>query len=220
MIRVLVVDDHRTFTDLVSMALDAQPDLECVGAARDAAGARALVDDLLPDVVLMDVNLGATGGLELTSELLARHPDLRVVVLTAHGSPAVIRRAVAVGACAVLPKDGSLPELLSTLRSAGPGSVQVHPSLMQGLVGGPGDEEEKPLGVSLTPRESHVLHLLAQGYDVRAIAKELRISVSTCRGYVKSLLMKLDAHSQLEAVVIAGMHGLLDSPPGEDPGRW
>ena len=110
--RVLVVDDHRTFTDLVVLALAAEPDLDCVGAAHDADSARAMVQQHAPDVILMDVNLGAQDGLDLTAELVAAHPGLRVVVLTAHGDAAVMRRAATAGACALLPKDGSLPELL------------------------------------------------------------------------------------------------------------
>ena len=210
---VLVVDDHKTFTDLVRMALESEPDLACVGTAHDVRTARAMVEEHDPDVVLMDVNLGAEDGLELTADLVAANPALRVVVLTAHGEATVTRRAVAAGACAVLPKDGSLPELLHGLHTASTGSVAVHPSLLRKLVNG---EQHAPPDDSvplspLTPREMHVLQLLAQGRDVRAISRELHISVNTCRGHVKNVLMKLGAHSQLEAVVVAGVHGLVET---------
>jgi DNA-binding NarL/FixJ family response regulator len=212
--RVLVVDDHCTFAELVVVALAHEEDLDCVGAAHDAGQARRMTRELVPDVVLMDVNLGKHDGLDLTAELVAAHPGLRVVVLTAHADSDTMRRAAAAGACALLPKDGSLPDLLNGLRTARPGGFVVHPALLRTLV-----TEQRASGQAagphpvLTPRELRVLQLLADGRDTRSIAGELRISVNTCRGYVKNVLMKLDAHSQLEAVVIAGRHGLVDAGP-------
>jgi DNA-binding NarL/FixJ family response regulator len=213
-VRVLVVDDHCTFAELVVVALALEQDLDCVGAAHDADSARRMTRELTPDVILMDVNLGDQDGLDLTAELVKEHPELRVVVLTAHADGAAMRRAAAAGACALLPKDGSLPDLLNGLRSARPGGFVVHPALLRTLV----TEESSsasPAGPQpvLTPRELLVLQLLAEGRDTRSIAGQLKISVNTCRGYVKNVLMKLDAHSQLEAVVIAGRHGLVDAGP-------
>ncbi|MEN8706136.1 MAG: response regulator transcription factor [Nocardioides marinisabuli] len=214
--RVLVVDDHRTFTDLTSLALATEDDLQCVGTATDSARARRLVEQHHPDVVLMDVNLGGEDGLVLTEELLRLRPTLRVVVLTAYADLGVLRRAAAAGACALLPKNGSLPELLEVLRTARPGGLVVHPSLLRRLVGESGGATASASPVPrLTARERAVLDRLAQGHDVRWIARDLDITVNTCRGYVKSLLAKLDAHSQLEAVVAATAHGLLHGPgPG------
>jgi len=208
--RVLVVDDHKTFTDLVVMALAGEADLVCVGAAHHASAARTMTSELDPDVVLMDVNLKTDNGLDLTEELLAARPELRVVVLTAHSDVEVMRRAARIGACALLPKDGSLPELLDALRYSRPGGFRVHPTLLHALItedaGGLKSSAPAP---SLTAQEQRVLELLAEGRDVRGISRELDISVHTCRGYVKSLLSKLDAHSQLEAVVVARTHGLV-----------
>ena len=141
---------------------------------------------------------------------MAARPELRVVVLTAHGDVRVMRRAAKVGACALLPKDGSLPELLDALRNARPGGFRVHPALLHALI----TEDLAGLARSggppaLTAQEQRVLDLLAEGRDVRSISRQLDISVHTCRGYVKALLVKLDAHSQLEAVVVARTHGLV-----------
>jgi DNA-binding NarL/FixJ family response regulator len=211
-VRVLVVDDHCTFAELVVVALAHEEDFDCVGAAHDAGQARSMARELRPDVILMDINLGDHDGLDLTAELVEEHPALRVVVLTAHADGDAMRRAAAAGACALLPKDGSLPDLLNGLRSARPGGFVVHPALLRTLV-----TQERSSGTApgpvptLTPRELLVLQLLAKGRDTRSIAHELKISLNTCRGYVKNVLMKLDAHSQLEAVVIAGRHGLVDA---------
>ena len=210
--RVLMVDDHRTFTDLVGVALAGEPDLEFLGAAHDRAEARRLVGELQPDIVVMDVNLGDEDGLELSADLLSDDPELRVVVLTAHGDARVMRRAAAVGACALLAKDGSLPELLAGLRGAKRGGLVVHPELLRTLVVSDEEPTGPPMDLALTPRELAVLQRLADGRQVNAIAKELGISVHTCRGYVRAVLSKLGAHSQLEAVVVAVMHGLVDAP--------
>lgn len=208
--RVLVVDDHRTFTDLIGLALRSEPDLECVGAAHDVGQARAMVAALQPDLVLMDVNLGEDDGLDLAAELLCDDEELQVVVLTAFGDAGVMRRAAAAGASALLPKDGSLPDLLGGLRRARRGGLEVHPELLRTLVTEEARSPEQP-DPDLTRRELTVLELLADGRTVTVIAKDLGISVNTCRGYVKTLLAKLGVHSQLEAVVAAGNRGLLDA---------
>lgn len=212
-VRVVVVDDHRTFSDLVRLALDHEPDLECVATAHDGAEARSQVLRLLPDVVLMDVDLGPEDGLRLTQELRAELPALRVVVLSAHCDAGVMRRAAAAGACALLPKGEPLPDLLRALRHARLGELYVHPGLLPSLVAeaDPPARRRAPRP-TLTPRETLVLQLLADGRQVTEIARRLGISVHTCRGYVKSLLAKLGAHSQLEAVAVAGRCGLIDAP--------
>jgi DNA-binding NarL/FixJ family response regulator len=205
--RVVVVDDHRTFADLLALALRAEPDLECIGTAHNVEQAMNMVGALGPDLVIMDVQLGDGDGIAATALLTERFPDLRVVVLTANVSQSLMRRAFDAGACALLRKDGALDEMLHALRNAQRGEFVVHPGLLMELV-----KTSPPLPApSLTERERQVLQRLAAAEDARTIARELGISVSTCRGYVKNLLAKLGAHSQLEAVVIAMRHGLINA---------
>lgn len=166
-----------------------------------------LVEALGPDLVLMDVRLGEGDGIAVTAQLTAAYPLLRVVVLTAHSDTALMQRAADAGACALLPKDGSLPDMLAALRGARRGGLVVHPALLRTLVASqPARGGYLP---ALTAREVDVLRMLAAGLDTRATAKALGISLSTCRGYVRNVLSKLGAHSQLEAVVIATNHGLV-----------
>jgi DNA-binding NarL/FixJ family response regulator len=204
-LRVIVVDDHTTFSDLLCLALNAEDDLECVGTAADRDATLTMVSDVRPDIVVMDVQLGGDDGVEVTAQLTARHEDLRVVILTAHASRDLMRRAIAARACGLLPKNGALPDLLRTLRSARRGGFVVDPRLFQSLL----EKPEDPLP-ALTPRELMVLRQLAAGKDTTTVARQLGLSVHTCRGYVKSLLVKLDAHSQLEAVAIAIRRGIVD----------
>ena len=191
------MDDHRTFGDLVCLALRAEPGLDWVGAAHDATDARAQVCQHEPDIVVMDVDLGEVDGLDLTAELRAERPAMLVVVLTAYVDSRILRRAAVAGACALLPKGGPLQELLDGLRNARHGEFYVPASLLLDMVAGPaspGSSGARP--PALTPREALVLDLLADGRHVGGIAQDLSISPHTCRGYVKALLSKLGAHSQ------------------------
>ncbi|HYO39988.1 MAG TPA: response regulator transcription factor [Nocardioidaceae bacterium] len=205
--RVVIVDDHKVFAELLALALGAESDLECVGHAQTVSDGAALVNTLRPDIVVMDVQLGDGDGIAATAELTAAHPELRVVVLTAFVERGLLQRAAAANACALLPKDGELVGMLQALRTAKRGGFAVHPELLRRLVAR--NDSQQPRPPSLTRREQEVLQMLAAGLDARLISREMGISVNTCRGYVKTLLAKLGAHSQLEAVAIAMRHGLI-----------
>jgi len=209
--RVVVVDDHQTFTELLALALDSLPDFECVGQAHSAAAAHDLVHRSVPDIVLVDVALGGDHGLALSAELVARHDHLRVVALTAQASRALALGALRAGVCALLHKEGSLRHLLSTLRTARGGAFVVAPELLQSLTirTGDGQVDVLPLATPLSDREIETLVLMAEGVDARGAARRLDISIHTYRGHVRRVLTKLHAHSQLEAVAIAKRHRLL-----------
>lgn len=206
--QVVVIDDHRTFADLLAVALAGEPDLTCVGVAETTVEGLALVERLRPEVVVMDVRVGQDDGIDATATLLERLPDTRVVILTAHADRNVLNRASDAGACALLPKDGCLAEVLTALRNARRGGLVVHPRLLRRIVAA-----ARPLVAAyvppLTPREQQVLQFLADGRDARSVSRELGISLHTCRGYIKVLLQKLEAHSQLEAVATASRMGLV-----------
>lgn len=204
--RVMVVDDHRTFAELLARALDAEDDIVCVGHASNADEAIRLVGELHPDVVLMDLELPGRDGISVTAQLTAEYPDLKVLILTAHAGTGALTRAGAAGACGFLAKDGSLDEVLDALRTAHCGSLVLTSHLAAGFAEKPSSQGPD---IGLTPRELEVLRLLGQGRDPRGIARELGVSLHTCRGYVKCVLAKLDVHSQLEAVVVASRSGLI-----------
>ena len=204
---VLVVDDHTTFAQLAEFALAAEPDLDCVGTAYSVTDALAKVRALRPDVVVMDVHLGDGDGVAATAELTEDLPELRVVILSAHLDDAVVQAAAAAGASAVLPKDGNLCDLLHAVRTCTRGHMLVPRQAM--TTRGAIPSQEPPVRQLLTPREQEVLQMLGSGAGVHVIARELGISLATCRGHVKAVLTKLGAHSQLEAVVLAMQHRLI-----------
>ncbi|MGJ7441910.1 response regulator [Aquipuribacter sp. MA13-6] len=207
---VLVVDDHSTFAELLGGALDREPDLRCVGHATSAAQALEMAVSLRPDLVVMDVRLPDVDGFIATERVLEAVPTTTVVILTAHASTELVHRAASSGASGFLPKDGALSVVLDTLRSARRGSIIVPPSLLTtDRTAGHASVSHRPSAVELTPRELEVLHHMAQGHDVVTTSRRLGIAESTCRGHVKTILVKLDAHTQLEAVVKAVRRGIV-----------
>lgn len=205
--RVVVVDDHTVFAEVLALALEREGDFQCVGHAQGVETGLAMVDALRPEIVVMDVRLADGDGIAATAELVERHPELRVVILTGEVDHTLLRRAAAAKASALALKDGELGDILAILRTVDRGGFAVAPRLLGRLVGGTEVPEQRV--PPLTARERDVLRMLAAGLDARQIAQEMGISVHTCRGYVKSLLQKLGAHSQLEAVATAMRHGLL-----------
>jgi DNA-binding NarL/FixJ family response regulator len=211
LLKVLVVDDHMVFAQLVDRALAHEDDLICVGIAPSLAKARAMCAAVRPDVVLMDVQLPDGDGVNAGADLVRDYPEMRIVVLSAFVDGALLRRATRSGVTALQAKDGDLEDLLHAVRFSQPGSLAVPPRLLHQLM----NEEEPPeLHPDLTQREHEVLRLLASGRDLTFISREMSISVHTCRGHVKNLLAKLGVHSQLQAVVVAMRHGLIG--PGDE----
>jgi DNA-binding NarL/FixJ family response regulator len=201
---ILVVDDHTTFAELLTGALSQEPDLRSVGVADDVESSVRLCAALRPDVVVMDYHLSGGNGVTASARILRERPGTRIVMLTGDPTQHVLEAAASTGICAFLPKDGSLATLLETIRNARCGTMAVHPSLLAAPARRPA------AGVpALTQRELQVLRLMAEGHGVGANARLLNITPNTCRGYVKTILAKLGAHSQLEAVAAASRLGLL-----------
>lgn len=207
-LRVLVVDDHRTFAELLTQAIDREPDLVSVGHATTGGGGVSMFARLRPDVVLMDLQLPDIDGFVATAQIVAMSPGVRVIMLSAHATATVVDKAVTSGACGFLPKDGHFADMLTTIRTARPGALAVDPALVTRLIDQPATGRPT-LARPLSQRELSVLIHMADGRDVTSIAQKMGISSHTCRGHVKGVLSKLGAHSQLEAVIIAVRIGLI-----------
>ncbi|MDD7939476.1 response regulator transcription factor [Actinomycetospora lutea] len=193
---VLVVDDHRVFTDALRASLERQRDVAAVVVAHSVGEALAHARRTALDAAIVDLDLPDGSGLDVVAALRELRPATRTIVLTAHARCDLAERAVAAGAAAFLAKEGTLDRVLAALRAPVPAAPVV-------------DAAVPPGRVELTPRECDVLRLLGQGREPARIATELKLSLHTVRGHVKTLMAKLDAHSQLEAVVAAHRRGLI-----------
>jgi ActR/RegA family two-component response regulator len=129
-LRILIVDDHTTFSDLLAGALGREPDLQSVGAAKSVASAVTMFRDVRPDVVIMDLYLPDGSGLQAAERILAEAPETRIVMLTGNPSQEALREAARIGICGFLPKDGALGVMLDTLRHAHVGNMIVNPALV------------------------------------------------------------------------------------------
>jgi DNA-binding NarL/FixJ family response regulator len=208
---VLVVDDHRTFAELLSGAL-AAAGMDAVGIAFSAAQGVAMAQELQPDIVVMDIQMPRQDGLSATRRIREIAPDAVVAVVTAHHDPDWVVRAAQAGASAFIPKDGSLSEMIDVLTRVQAGQMLVAPSTFTGgreVI--PSPRESAEVCPQLTRREQEVLECLGSGMQVKAIARVLGITLETCRGYVKSLHAKLGVRSQLEAVIKAQQLQLIGS---------
>lgn len=206
---MLVIDDQRTFASLLQEALARQPDFARVHAAFDLDTGLEQVARCRPDVVILDVHFAGDSrdGIDVVRDIRSVHPGTRVILLTGQDDPSLVGRAAVAGASALMAKNGSLDDILRVLRTETSGGLTVDPLLLQALAT---DAAPGPQGPALTPREADVLAMLVLGLDGKTISNHLEISLNTTRSYIKSLLSKLHAHSQLEAVAIARRRGLLD----------
>ena len=198
---VVVVDDHAVLAGALAAALASQPDFGTVVTAGDVDEGARLLAQVRPRLAVLDVRLEAGDGLTLLAELAVLSPDTRVVVLTAHVQPTVIRRARALGAYAVLAKGTTLAELLRALRQVAAGE-----NLLATL---PSDLEDDASRL-LTRRETEILQLLATGRDPRQISRALGLSTHTIRDHVKSIRAKLGVQTQLAAVSEAIQRGIIE----------
>ncbi len=221
-VRVLIVDDHSVVRRGLRMFLEDDPELEIVGEARDGAEAVAQAQALKPDVVLMDLLMPVMDGITATGIIRRQLPDTEVIALTSVLEDASVVGAVNAGAIGYLLKDTHSDELCRAIKAAAAGQVQLSPGAAARLlreVRAPDSPE------ALTPRETDVLRLLAEGKANKQIAADLTIGENTVRTHVSSILAKLGVQSRTQAALYAAQIGLAKleragtATPGPAPER-
>ena len=214
-IRVLIADDHTIFRAGVRLLLEAKPDIEVVGEALNGDEAIALAETLKPNVILMDIAMPGTNGLEATRLIKARFPAIQVLVLTMHRSEEYFFEILKTGASGYILKAAETNDLITAIRAVFRGEVFLYPTMAKQLLSeylkrlGEGEKSDQP---TLTPREKEVLRLLAEGYSNGEIAKRLVVSLSTVHSHHTNIMRKLNLSSRHELVLYARQNGLvLDS---------
>lgn len=209
-IRILVVDDHPVVRDGLIAMLSTQPDFAVVGGAGSGAAAVAQAQTLQPDVMLLDLEMPEMDGVEALRRLRERHASVRAIVFTAFDTDERIVSAVQAGAQGYLLKGAPREEIFTAVRVVHAGGSLLQPVVASRLLRQVSAESSAPHDPdALTPREQHVLKLLAQGLQNKEIALEMHITERTVKFYVSSILSKLGAGNRTEAVRLAVQRGLV-----------
>ena len=218
MIRVVLVDDQELVRTGFAMVVDSQSDLTVVGQAANGSQALDVVATTTPDVVLMDVRMPVLDGVEATRRLLARHPSVRVIVLTTFDLDDHAYAALKAGASGFLLKDASAEDVLAAIRAVHSGDAVLAPSTTRRLIERvapslPGPSTGPDPLERLTDREREVLGRIARGDSNAEIAARLFLSEATVKTHVGRILTKLALRDRVHAVVLAYEIGLVR--PGE-----
>lgn len=205
--RIAIVDDHPLVRDGLKLRLSAHPALALVGEAGDAAEAFDMVDRHAPELVLMDVGMKGTNGIDLTAQLLRQHPRLRVLMLSMYDNPEYVNRAMQAGARGYVLKDAPSDEILDAIAAINAGRTYL-----SSAISGRMSRSQAPRPV-LSPRESEILAGLARGHASRQIAEALGLSVRTVETHRQNIKRKLGLEGQAELIKYAVEH-CRDHAPG------
>ena len=212
MIRVLVVDDHAILRDGIRSLLESQEDIIVVGEACDGSEAIDLVSKLLPDIVLMDISMPKTNGLEATRIIKERFPQVKVLILTQHDNREYIAPALGAGASGYVLKRSGRREMLNAIRQVHENGAFLTSNITQEVLqeysqpGRNGKEHEQ----HLTDRERQVLQLLVEGNSNKEIALSLGISPKTVSVHRTNIMSKLDVQNTVELIRFATSNPLLN----------
>lgn len=220
MIRVLIADDHLVVREGLRTILEAASDLDLVGEAIDGAEAVRLVEELSPDVVLMDLRMPNVDGIEAIRRIKARYSDVEIVILTTYNDDEYIVQGLRAGARGYLLKDSSRNTLFDTIRAAARGESLLPSAVVDRVVAHLAEPQPTHVQAgNLSEREQEVLALLAQGAANKEIAAKLTITERTVKAHVTSIFNKLGVNSRTEAVAVALRSGLLSDQKPDGSGR-
>jgi DNA-binding NarL/FixJ family response regulator len=210
-IRTLIVDDHALFRRGLEIVLVSESDIEVVGQAGDGAEAVKKAAESVPDIVLMDVRMPRSSGIQACRAIKGAAPSAKIIILTMSDEEEDLFEAIRAGASGYLLKDIPLDEVAEAVRAVHGGQSLISPSMAGKLLTefatlAKRDQGQPPRQLpapKLTDREMQVLKLVARGMNNRDIAKELFISDNTVKNHVRNILEKLQIHSRMEAVMVA-----------------
>lgn len=208
-IRVVVADDHALLRSGLRLVLDAQPDVEVLGEAEDAADALRIITATRPDVALVDLAMPGGGGLAVLQGLKANRSTTRALVITMHDTLPYLRAALDAGAAGYVTKKVSAEDLVAAVKAVARGGTWIDVAVETGEPPAAAPTPTPAVDSHLSGREREVLELLAQGFTNREIAERLGVSVKTVEGYRARLLDKLGMKTRAELVRYAMETGIL-----------
>ena len=209
--KILLCDDQAVIRDGLEMLLNLEQDFQVVGAASDGAEAIELAVQKQPDLILMDLKMPGTNGIEATRQIHARFPQIKILVLTTYDDDEWVFDAIRAGASGYLLKDTSRQKIIEAIRGTMDGKAFIDPNVAGKLMNQVASHQKQPTSIlaeKLTDRELDVLRLIAKGFNNNDIAGQLHLSEGTVRNHVSAILEKLGVSDRTQAAVIAIQHGL------------
>ncbi|MEK3758274.1 response regulator transcription factor [Paenibacillus sp. FSL P4-0338] len=211
--KILIVDDHMVVREGLKMILETDDHFEIAGEAENGQAALRLIDELSPDVVLLDLNMPVMSGEETLQALKARHSEIPVIILTTYNEDGLMINALALGAKGYLLKDTSRDELFRTIESAIRGSTLLQADILtkvfaakeRSKIAGARDTEP----VNLTDKELLILQLVARGFKSKEIAFDMGVTERTIKSHLTNIYSKLGVESRAQAVATAIEQGIL-----------
>jgi two-component system response regulator NreC len=210
-VRIVIVDDHAVVRSGLRLLLEREEGLEPVDEAADANEAIFRVIEHKPDVILIDVTMPGTSGIDAIPKLRAASPGSKVLVLSMHDDPRYVRDAFAAGASGYVLKEAADAEVVAAIREVSTGGSYVNPALGARMVAAETKERAEADADPLSEREHEVLRLLALGHTNQEIAKSLYISVRTAETHRAHIMQKLGLSSRADLVRYALAKGILES---------
>ncbi len=211
MIRVLLADDQTLVRGAFALLVNSADDMEVVGEAGTGDEAVTLTRDLHPDVVLMDIRMPNTDGIEATRQITAANGSSKVLILTTFETDTNVLRGLRAGACGFLPKDTRPDALLDAIRTVATGEALLSPGATRAVITRALSRPDAPTPerlATLTAREHEVLRLVAAGRSNQEIADELFVSPLTAKTHVARILAKMGARDRVHLVIAAYEAGL------------
>ncbi|OEF96471.1 response regulator transcription factor [Desulfuribacillus alkaliarsenatis] len=205
-IKILVVDDHTVLRSGLVMLLNAQTDMEVVGEAGCSSEARKKIENLEPEIVLLDINLPDMNGMKLAEELIAENGHLKILFLTMHDEPEYVGRVLQIGAAGYILKSAADQELLNAIRAVYNGEFVLYKGLKENIaqqVRKRTKGTEKLVEAQLTTREQEVLRYVALGYTHQEIANKLFLSVKTVETHKAHIMEKMKTKKRSDLVKYA-----------------
>jgi DNA-binding NarL/FixJ family response regulator len=213
-IRVVIADDHALVRQGIRQYLSSAEDIVVLDEAGDGNQAVALVDELDPDVLLLDISMPGMTGIEVTQSLKTNHPEVKILILTAYDEDPYVFSLLQSGANGYLLKNCEIDELLHAVRSVFNGKTVLSPLVADKIVNqirrsSPVVQTHQDEGEDLSLRELEILRLAARGFTNKAIGQQIGISDRTAQGHLANIYAKLNVASRTEAVTEAVKRGLI-----------